>query len=312
MGGGRCYLLPMGTLQREGDGPPHPLGGECLVGRSRRSDLRLEAPEVSSNHAQIRWTSQGWEVTDLGSRNGTFLDGQRLTSGERVALRKGSALSFGAQAPRWLMSSDSAPAAAATSLRDGRRIGAEGGLIALSDTPPVSVYQDSEGAWVIDSGGELAPAEDLQVVELGGEAWRLALPDATAHTLEARLPSVSLLRLEFGVSRNEEYVTLRAQWAGGVVELGEKAHNYLLLTLARIRLRDRDAGDSSPGEEGWVDVDTLLSMLRVEESRLNVDIYRARKEAGHVGIEDAANLVERRRYKRQLRLGPDRITIEQL
>jgi len=300
----------MAMLKREGgDGPVHTLSGECLVGRSRRADLRLDDREVSGNHAQIRWTGERWELLDLGSRNGTFLDGRRLEAGERVHLARGSALGFGALVPRWLLADDGPPLAAAECLSEERWVRAEGGLIDLSDDPPVSVYTDPDGAWVIERGGDTEPATPLQTIEAGGATWRLHLPEGIAGTWEAGGPSAVLLDLRFRVSRDEEYVALRGLWRGGEVDLGDKVHNYLLLTLARARLEDREAG-SSEGEEGWRDVETLLGMLRIEEGRLNVDIYRARKAAGRAGVDDAAGMVERRRYKRLLRLGPSSFTIE--
>jgi hypothetical protein len=51
----------------------------CLVGRSSGADIRLGGDTVSRTHAVI-WQEAGtaW-VTDLGSSNGTYLNGERLT-----------------------------------------------------------------------------------------------------------------------------------------------------------------------------------------------------------------------------------------
>ena len=51
-----------------------------VVGRSSACDLRLDDPErlASSRHAEISLSGDCTHVTDLGSRNGTFLDGERL------------------------------------------------------------------------------------------------------------------------------------------------------------------------------------------------------------------------------------------
>jgi pSer/pThr/pTyr-binding forkhead associated (FHA) protein len=40
------------------------------------NDLVLEDPRVSSRHARFEWNGSGWSLSDLGSKNGTFLSGQ--------------------------------------------------------------------------------------------------------------------------------------------------------------------------------------------------------------------------------------------
>lgn len=52
---------------------------DLLVGRTD-ADVEIPDPEVSRRHAVIRPVPDGVEVEDLGSSNGTFVDGQRLTA----------------------------------------------------------------------------------------------------------------------------------------------------------------------------------------------------------------------------------------
>jgi hypothetical protein len=40
------------------------------------NDFVLEDPRVSSQHARFEWNGSGWSLSDLGSKNGTFLSGQ--------------------------------------------------------------------------------------------------------------------------------------------------------------------------------------------------------------------------------------------
>jgi ABC-type multidrug transport system ATPase subunit len=63
------------------------------IGRAAASDIRIEHPTVSARHAQIRKLRDGFELTDLGSTNGTFVNGQRIT---RQVLRPGNRVSIGA------------------------------------------------------------------------------------------------------------------------------------------------------------------------------------------------------------------------
>jgi hypothetical protein len=58
-----------------------------VLGRSKtQADLRLEDPNVSRQHAAIERVGSAWYLVDLGSTNGVFVNGQRIT---RHALRDG-------------------------------------------------------------------------------------------------------------------------------------------------------------------------------------------------------------------------------
>lgn len=50
---------------------------------------------VSRNHARLAYTGSFWQVTDLNSRYGTFVDGKRLRNSQSVPLRFGQELRFG-------------------------------------------------------------------------------------------------------------------------------------------------------------------------------------------------------------------------
>ncbi len=51
------------------------------VGRLGPQEVVLDDSSVSRNHAEIRYTDRGWRVRDLGSTNGTRLNGVRLSAG---------------------------------------------------------------------------------------------------------------------------------------------------------------------------------------------------------------------------------------
>ena len=69
-------------------------GHEVVVGRSRDVDARLDDPTVSSRHVRLRPLPDGrWEVTDLGSTNGTRLNGAALT--QPALLGEGDELRIG-------------------------------------------------------------------------------------------------------------------------------------------------------------------------------------------------------------------------
>jgi S1-C subfamily serine protease len=70
------------------------------VGRHPASALRFDADvdlDVSTRHAELRRTGDAWSVHDLGSTNGTFVNGERVTAGRRLA--EGDTIRFGAAGP---------------------------------------------------------------------------------------------------------------------------------------------------------------------------------------------------------------------
>ena len=56
-----------------------PTSGTVLVGRAATSDAPIYDPTISRRHAELQLTAGGVFVRDLGSSNGTFLNGARVT-----------------------------------------------------------------------------------------------------------------------------------------------------------------------------------------------------------------------------------------
>lgn len=85
--GPRAALLIAGRRIEIG---PQPV----VVGRSRACDIVIDDPGVSRRHAEIRPSGDGFEVRDLGSTNGVYLNRAPI---ERAApLRNGDLLELGA------------------------------------------------------------------------------------------------------------------------------------------------------------------------------------------------------------------------
>ena len=53
--------------------------GENVIGRDESCSVRIDAPRVSRRHACIRVRGRDASVEDLGSKNGTFVRGRKLT-----------------------------------------------------------------------------------------------------------------------------------------------------------------------------------------------------------------------------------------
>jgi hypothetical protein len=57
---------------------------EVIVGRRRSADIFLDFNNISGRHCQLRLINSVWHVRDLGSTNGTSLNGMGLTSEHSV------------------------------------------------------------------------------------------------------------------------------------------------------------------------------------------------------------------------------------
>ncbi len=66
----------------------HPLGSSNkqvqTIGRGSEADIQLPSPSASRRHASLQASQPEWLLNDLNSKNGTFLNGRRVTSPQRL------------------------------------------------------------------------------------------------------------------------------------------------------------------------------------------------------------------------------------
>jgi hypothetical protein len=113
----------------DGFGAAHAISPRTSIGRNQEGELVILASSVSREHAELRRTDAGWHLRDLGSRNGTFVDGTRaqgrVNLGERTLLKIGDV-------PMWFLAEvihePVAPPSMATA-------SAGGGLVRFTVTP---------------------------------------------------------------------------------------------------------------------------------------------------------------------------------
>ena len=89
-------VLEDGSYPLEGAGP-------WTVGRSQENDITVNDPNVSRRHARISRADNGFVVEDLGSTNGTLLDGAPI---DRERIDGGDELTFGQTAARFVRRAD--------------------------------------------------------------------------------------------------------------------------------------------------------------------------------------------------------------
>ncbi len=81
---------------KDAEGQAHELKrGSTRIGRDPENDIVIPQPTVSARHASIETRGGGYSLQDLGSGNGTFLNGRRLGR-ESAALTDGDRVRFDA------------------------------------------------------------------------------------------------------------------------------------------------------------------------------------------------------------------------
>ena len=136
----------------------------AMLGRDVTNDIVLGDAEISRQHSRISRTPGGMVLEDLGSTNGTFVNGDRLVSprvlmsGDLVGLGENVTLTF----------ESTAPEAAATMLGPVAR-GAP-----ARPVPPPPVAQPRQAAPVPPPAAQQFPAAMEPPARGGGRRWLLA------------------------------------------------------------------------------------------------------------------------------------------
>lgn len=100
-----------------------PAGDVLRIGRGADCGLRVVHPSVSRTHAELRYRRDGWQLRDLGSKNGSYVDGQRLDAEREHALERPAWLRFGDVYCEFVLFGEDAAARAASD-RHARRAAA--------------------------------------------------------------------------------------------------------------------------------------------------------------------------------------------
>lgn len=92
--GARLIVLSGGASERP-PGTALPLGTVASVGRDIDNEVVIQDPTVSGRHAVFSFREGAWWVEDLGSTNGTAVNGRRLTERAQALLRSGDVVQVG-------------------------------------------------------------------------------------------------------------------------------------------------------------------------------------------------------------------------
>lgn len=250
-----------------------------------KADTRLTQWDVSRLHASIRWEEGCWFIVDH-SRNGTFLDDVRLPERKNVELKNSMTICFGGSPDaRWRIIDLSPPVPVLIS------VGEESPAIPLKqfnafpckEKPEIFIYATDDGRWKYKKNRHVGFLRGGDIVEFDSVKWRLHIPhfssstpDGIAGFVTSAVPDHSP-EFIFHVSLDEEHVSIKVRDGSKAISIGERAHHYLFLVLARQRLEDFSNGVEA-SSQGWFDMHLLSKMLQLRQPHLNIQIFRARQQ----------------------------------
>lgn len=251
-------------------------------------DTCIQNPYISRRHLCIEWNGELWQIKDL-SRNGTWINGSKLEKGVYHPLKQGDCIQLAGEEGITLEVQDLAPprdVLLPIASQDNTPPVIElqaANLIPDEETPEWYIYQEANsGQWLVQSVDDSSqPTRALRhndILEGAAGRWQLFCASACAPTMER--PSQACITeadIRFEVSLDEESTGLLVVSEGERYNLGIRAHNYLLLLLARHRADDARQG-LSEHDQGWVSNDLLVHELGLEPNHLNIQVYRARQQ----------------------------------
>lgn len=158
------------------------------IGRARECDLVLDAGDVSRLHAQLSNDHLNLYLEDLGSTNGTYVNGQRLTPGQPHRLRAGDVVLFGQSFsvvfddPVTTMQIDPVQIPP-----PGLEISPEAAIVTVGGQvldPPLSPNQFTLLALLVENAGRIVTREQIVAAIWGPDE---AVSDQTLDALVSRL-----------------------------------------------------------------------------------------------------------------------------
>ncbi|MBI2795836.1 MAG: FHA domain-containing protein [Gemmatimonadetes bacterium] len=248
------------------------------VGRAPGLDLTVTgegAGVVSGNHASFEHDGKGWNLTDLGSSNGTFVDGTRLTRDVPFPLRNGSVIKLGDTGPQYRVSAVTKRVVAATILEKAAPADAAATIRLATPVPPAASVPAARPPAGAKPGARTAAFEKMVAAEQQKSASNLRNLGIGAITVVLLVVASAVVYSRRQAARNEAALAARA----AEVVRQAKANDSLRLVIAAEadELRARLAQAAQGGASSSV-VESLTSALASANQRtaaLETSLQRA-------------------------------------
>ena len=174
-GGRASQFVATGAFVRDSDGIETPLNSRTLlIGRTERSDLRLDNSSVSAAHALVFWLNGVHHIRDLHSRTGTRVNGRPV---RQLPLQSGDIIEVGPGRITFL----SVPVPA------GNHDPVEDSEVRKAPTPDTDVREAQElPSLRVCSGSKISPSLGEELFRADGVLGEVAVPFCgLAHSLLA-------------------------------------------------------------------------------------------------------------------------------
>lgn len=92
---GRLRVVKSGNDKQLRPGTTLDLESETTIGAAPDNSVTLGDRFISGHHARLRWDGSRWWLEDLGSRNGTYVDGKKCVPYQPESVRTGMSIQMG-------------------------------------------------------------------------------------------------------------------------------------------------------------------------------------------------------------------------
>ncbi len=283
----------------------------CFGRSPTNVDTVINAQEVSRIHAVVEWTDNQWFIRDI-SNNGTWVNNQKLVKDSPHKLNLGDKIFFASGESHGFSIEDLSPPQnmllPVDQLEGQNRapiVLSDGNLLPSEDNPEIALfYVPSKDQWykefLIDTDGSAYPVANSDLLFFADQKWQLKLTPLTENTVlmaKAKL-SVEEIKYRFNLSLDEENTELTIATKEETFNLGNKAHHYLTLSLARHRDEDAKKGIDADSQ-GWRLPETLTKELGCDITLFNTHVCRAKQQFRDIldGACDGDELIERKGKK---------------
>jgi pSer/pThr/pTyr-binding forkhead associated (FHA) protein len=297
-----------------------------IFGRDLRCSSVLKGNAVSRFHARISWNGENWCLRDLGSRNGTYLNGRLLLSEGVSYLTPGDVILFGDFEEEFLFSEKSPPESCLVSVdHDGSEVKVSlTHLLPLPsiERPVATIFAGKLGDFYLETEfGEILPLQHAVPFSVENKTYTPFFenpPDESPQTDTSEMTgsdSAYNTFIEILVSPDEESAEVRFHKGNEVFSLNHKAHFYLLAYLGRKRIEETKAiqntlSKNKDDDNGWVDCELICKELMMNRDHLGQQVFRIRQEFKPIDSLIAEKIIDRDlRGKMRIGLSASKIQI---
>ncbi len=265
--------------------------GGLSIGRTKESDIPLDLPGISRNHARIDFDGQNYLIRDLNSLNGTFIEQKRLSADKPLIWLPGENLRIG---EAWLRVERQA---------QGRTTQA----VIAKDLPtnPNRLLPETDEVFVSQNGN---PLDSAQVIRSAGLGWLGVYSDSlNISVTPGSSIDLPILLFNRGPANDNIQISLQGiplEWAPGIPSLIRvPSNNQKEIRLAirpprspqvragRYMLVIRIASQNSPDQVVELRPTLTVTAFSLFASELRPDTIQT-GDIGQVYIHNRGNLPE--------------------